>query len=337
MNSEIPRREFLATAAAAAAGITASATAATPASTTKRFEYDIERFRKVDPALIRYERVQTFTAGKPDARRLAVAPNKRLYVGCAASVTMLDDHGCVVTDIATPAAVRGVAVYGDGTVFAAVKDHIEVFDAKHKRIATWDAPPGRPILTGIAVGQNDVFVADAGNRIVWRYDRSGKLMRRIGEKDEQRKIPGFVVPSPFFDVELGADGLLRVANPGRRTIETYTIEGDLELSWGKPGAAIDAFCGCCNPGNIELLPDGRVMTFEKGLPRVKIFSATGEFDCVVAGPTSFSNPNKSPEAVESGYGGLDGAIDQAGRVYVLDLVSLDIQVFAPKAEGKAAS
>jgi hypothetical protein len=63
---------------------------------------------------------------------------------------------------------------------------------------------------------------------------------------------------------------------------------------------------------------------------VKIFSATGEFDCVVAGPASFSNPNKSPEAVESGYGGLDGAVDAAGRVHVLDLVSLDIQVFAPR-------
>ena len=336
MKNEIPRRQFLRDSALAAGAVALTATAgARPAadSQVERFQIDIDRYRKVDPALVRYECVQRFTAGKPEARRLAAGPEKRLYASCATSVTILDDHGCVVTDIPTTAAVRAVAVTGEGDVFAAVKDHIEVFDSKKKRTAKWDAPAGRPLLTGIAVSANDVFVADAGNRIVWRYDRSGRLMRRIGEKDEHRNIPGFVIPSPFFDVEVGADHLLRVTNPGRHKVETYTFDGELELSWGKPGAAIDAFCGCCNPCNIELLPDGRVVTFEKGLPRVKIFSATGTLECVVAGPTSFSDPAKSPELIESSYGGLDGAIDSSGRIYVLDLINAEIQVFAPKASG----
>jgi len=333
MMNEIPRREFIRNAAVAAGAVAVSANAsarATGGASVERFQYDVDRYRKVDPALIRYERQQQFTAGKIEARRIALGPDKRLYIACANAVAILDDHGCVVTEIPTAAAVRAVTVAGDGTIFAAVKDHIEIFDARQKHLATWEAPKGRPLLTGIAVARDDVFVADAGNRIVWRYDRSGKPMRRIGEKDAQRNIPGFVIPSPFFDVEIGTDGLLRATNPGRHRIETYTFDGDLEVAWGKAGAGIDALCGCCNPCGIELLPDGRVMKFEKGLPRVKIFSAKGELDCVVAGPESFSNPAQSPESLESMYGGLDGAIDREGRVYVLDLVGAAIQVFAPK-------
>jgi hypothetical protein len=59
------------------------------------------------------------------------------------------------------------------------------------------------------------------------------------------------VPSACLDVEIAPDGLLRVNNPGRHRVETYTFDGDLELFWGRPSAAIDGFCGCCNPVNLD--------------------------------------------------------------------------------------
>ena len=60
-----------------------------------------------------------------------------------------------------------------------------------------------------AVTETEVFAADAGNRVILRYDKSGKLLRRIGEKDKERNVAGFIIPSPFFDVEIARDGLLR--------------------------------------------------------------------------------------------------------------------------------
>jgi hypothetical protein len=329
----IARRQFLSeTTLAVGATLSAAALArAKAAVSTPAHTYDIERFRKVDPALIRYERVRRFTVPKPEPRRLAIGADGLLRVAAGNSVLVLDASGSPRHEIELGSAARAVAVAPDGTLFVGVKDHVEIFDAARKRIATWDAPKGRPLLTGIAVADKDVFVADAGNRVVWRHDRSGKFLRRIGEKDEHRNIAGIVVPSPFFDVEVARDGLLRVANPGRHRVETYTFDGDLELSWGKPGAAIDAFCGCCNPCNIELLPDGRVVTYEKGLPRVKVFSAKGELEGVVAGPASFADPSKSGAALDDdSHGGLDGAIDALGNVFVLDLIARDVQVFAPK-------
>lgn len=329
-SSEIPRRQFLRDAAivagAAAVATNARATPRTDAP-VKQLDTDLERFRKVDPALIRYERESHFSLAKTDARRLTIGRDGHVYVAASNSILALDARGNSLGEISTAAPVRGVAVASDGMVFAGVKDHVEVFDAKHKRVATWDAPQGKALITGIAVGVRDVFVADAGNRIVWRYDRSGKLARRIGEKDTARNIPGFVIPSPYFDVEIGADGLLRVSNPGRHRVETYTFDGDLEASWGKPGAGIASFCGCCNPCNIEVLPDGRVVTFEKGLPRVKVFSAQGDLECVVAAPASFADPGRNPD---NSLGALDGAIDSQGRVFVLDSIAGDVQVFAPR-------
>jgi hypothetical protein len=294
------------------------------------FTYDIDRFRDVDPKLIRYTRTFRFPVPKPEPRRIALGPDQRLRVAAGNTILTLDSNGGLLGTIAASSPVRSVALAPDGTLFAGIKDHLEVFDTESRRVATWDAPKGRPLLTGIAVAASDVFVADAGNRIVWRYDRSGKVLGRIGEKDEQRNIAGFVVPSPFFDVEFGPDGLLRVANPGRRLVETYTVNGDLEFSWGKAGAAIDAFCGCCNPCNLELLPDGRVVTFEKGLPRVKIYSARGELDCVVAAPSAFANPTEDNACENCNYVGLDGAVDAKGNIFVLDLIGGDVHVFTPK-------
>ena len=104
---------------------------------------------------------------------------------------------------------------------------------------------------------------------------------------------------------------------------------DFELAWGKASAAIDGFCGCCNPIGIALTSDDRYVTCEKGLPRVKVYAEHGEFECVVAGPETF------PENARVGAGnpvgddakaGLDIALDDKDRVYVLDQVAGNVHV-----------
>ena len=122
-----------------------------------------------------------------------------------------------------------------------------MFDSKGARAARWESPDPKTWFTGLAAGEKDVFAADAGKLVVLRYDRSGKIVGRIGRKDADRNVPGFIVPSPFLDVIIHRDGLLRVNNPGRHQVEAYTFDGDLEGAWGKPTAAIEGFCGCCNP------------------------------------------------------------------------------------------
>ncbi len=102
--------------------------------------------------------------------------------------------------------------------------------------------PPAASLSGIAAAEQDVFVADAGNRIVWRYDLSGKLKGRIGRaRTRPKTIPASSSPATIFPLALGADGLLHVVNPRGLRVEAFTFDGDLELAWGKGSPGVDGF------------------------------------------------------------------------------------------------
>lgn len=297
------------------------------------FAYDVERLAKTDPKLIGYEQAASFSGIHPEPRRIAVGPADRLYLATRNGVDIMDGQGTKLGEIGLSSPARCVAVAEDGTVYVGQRDHLEIFDARGQPVATWETPSRKTWFTGLSVGSNEVFAADSANRVVFRYDRSGKLSGRLGEKSQERNIPGLIVPSPYLDVKLGADGLLRLNNPGRHCVEVFTTKGDLEFSWGKPSAGIEGFCGCCNPIGLALLPDGRCITCEKGLPRVKVYSAERAFECVVAGPELFRDNSRAGSVTDRSagtLGGLDAAVDSQGRIYILDLVVGDVRVMKRK-------
>ncbi len=338
-NSDCTRRQFLkqGTAAGCLVGVATAlgndALRAAPPPPPNPFAYDVRRFTKTDPNLVQYRETGRVSPLREDARRLAVGPNDQLYVAAGKRVSVLDQTGVVLSEIVLEETVRCLTVCPDGELFVGLQDHVEIVDAKGRVRGRWNSLGPRTWLTGVAVAGEDVFLADAGNRVVLRCDRAGKVVKRIGEKNADRNIPGFIIPSPFFDVEIHRDGLLRVTNPGRHRVEAYTPDGDLEFSWGNASTGISGFCGCCNPINIALLEDGRAVTCEKGLPRVKVYRTDGVFESVVAGPESFPESGKIAAESRPGggpYGGLDVGVSRAGRVYILDVAKGDIRVMEPK-------
>jgi hypothetical protein len=330
----VSRRRFLAggiTGATLLLGHSSTTSAAT--SRDNPFSYNVDRYRRVDPKWLRYDKASSFETPRGDPRRITMDHQDQLHLAAGNEVVVLDRNGLPLSSIACDAPVHCIAIASDGVRYLGFKDHIEVFSTRGERVARWDAIGGRPFVTGLAASDRDLFIADAGNRVVLRHDRSGTLLGRIGERDRNRDIPGLIVPSACLDVEFGRDGLLRVNNPGRHRVETYTIDGDLELAWGRPSAAIDGFCGCCNPVNLELLPDGRCVTFEKGLPRVKVYSPDGKLEAVVAGPDQFVEVGAISPALDADGapgGVLDGAIDSTGRIYGLDTVGRRVNVWQRK-------
>lgn len=337
----LTRRQFFerSTAAAGLFGLAAS-TGQAASSRSNPFAYDISRLAQTDPALLHYERVARITDLRKNPRRIAIGPEDTLYVAAGNYLSAFDAQGVPLREIALGGAASCLAVGPDGDLFAGLRDHVERFNSKGQRRDTWESPGPRTWLTGIAVSGDNVFLADAGNRIVLRCDAAGKVLGRIGARDKERGVPGFIIPSPFFDLEVHRDGLLRVGNPGRHRVEAYTLNGDLELAWGRPSNQIDGFCGCCNPINLALFPDGRVITCEKGLPRVKVYQADGTLESVVAGPETFPANAKATSGARladgTPPGGLDAAVDSKGRVYILDFVQGDILVMARKS-GTAAT
>jgi len=305
----------------------------------KAFDYNLEAYAKIDPALIRYDQQATIPLDMLEPRAVAVGPGDRIFVAGDKVVVMFDADGKKLKTIKLEQEPHCLAVAkaehaSPGRLYVGMKDHVEVYDADGRRQAVWSAPGRRTVLTSIAVGDEDVFAADAGSLVVWRYDLNGKVIGQIGKRDPSRNIPGFVVPSPYFDVAIAPDGLLRVANPGMHQVEAFTFDGHLELSWGKRGMGIEAFCGCCNPSNIAILSDGRIVTAEKGLPRVKVYSPIGEFECVVVGPSVLApnSPMLTECCDERTLHPADLAVDSRDRILVLDPLASAVRVFVHRSD-----
>ncbi len=298
------------------------------------YAYNLSELAKVDPNLILYAQSgPSVNTGFKQSRAVALDSNGRVYVAGDKAIRVFSSAGSPERMIELSGEPRCLTVAGDGSIYVGFADHVEVLNAEGKRVASWDSLGDEAVLTSIARYEDRVFVADAGHRVVLHYDTAGALIGHIGEKDADKDIPGFVIPSPHFDLAVSRDGLLRVVNPGRNRIETYTSDGHLEFWWGQRSVKIEGFCGCCNPVNFALLPDGGFVTSEKGLVRVKVYNSDGRFIGVVAGPAQLTGGSllricETPEECQGPA--FDVAAGADGRIYVLDTIENVIKVFTRK-------
>jgi hypothetical protein len=297
----------------------------------KEFVYDIDDKVKIDAALVLYhESANPIRTGFSQSRGIATDADGAVYVAGDTAIHLFDDAGNFQKEIKLDNSPRCLAVSESDKIFIGMKKHVQVYDSRTKQLTGWQSLNDKAVLTSIAVLKNDVFVADAGNRIVLCYDTSGKLINRIGKKDKERNIPGFVIPSPYFDLAIASDGLLRVVNPGRHRIEAYTFDGDLEFWWGNYSSDVEGFCGCCNPVNFAILEDESFVTCEKGLVRVKVYDVDGNFVGVVAGPEQLIKTSEMKIChipADCQAGGFDLAVDDRQRVLVLDTITNVIRTF----------
>ena len=307
----------------------------------EQFEYRIDDYKKVDPAWIRWRQTAMFDVRVPQARAIAVGPEDRVYVAGPQALHVLEPDGKARTEVALESAPSCLAVGGArhavlGRIYLGLKDRMELRQPDGTPAGDWESLGPKALLTSIALGEKDVFAADAGSGMIYRFDVDGKQLGRIGQRDAERRLGRFVVPSPFFDVAVAPAGTLYAVNPGLLRIESYTPDGKLQLFWGRGSAEIDGFFGCCNPANIAVLPDGRIVAAEKGLLRVKVYSAEGALDGVVAGPEQLDSPGAAPEEglADREYAAVDVAVDSRGRVLVLDRTTGVVRVFEEKARDK---
>jgi len=288
------------------------------------FEYNIERFKESDSSLVHFSEVGRIPLELPHVYGLAVGPKGNIYVSGDEAVHVFSGDGIRQSTISVDEPVHCLAVENNGDVYLGMNDHVEVYDLDGIKKAGWESRGEEAIFTSIALSEDYVFVADAGNLIVWKFDKTGSLLQRIGEKDENKDIPGFIIPSPYFDVAVDPDGFLWAANTGRHSLENYTMDGGFRTSWGKFSMGMEGFCGCCNPTHFIFLEDGSFITSEKGIARIKIHNQLGEMVSVVAGPDQF---------VE-GTVGLDLAVDSAQRIFVLDPKQRLVRIFTKNQDGQ---
>ena len=282
----------------------------------------------IDPAMIGYHEAAGFSVALHEPRALAVDADARIYVGGDRAVVRYSGDGKKLAEIALQAEPRCLAVGArdhlhPGQLYVAMEDHVEVYDPQAARVAVWDSRGPEAVFTSIATTENEVWVADAGNRLVWRFDAAtGRLLEPVGKPDPSQHRPGFLITSHYFDLAAGNDDLVYVVNPRLLHVEGFTHKGEFETAWGKGSSSVADFFGCCNPAQLAVLPDGNFVTAEKGMPRVKIYSGDGRFLTVVAGPSQLTD---TP---------ADLAADRQGRVLVLDGRAKKVRVFEKNSANK---
>ena len=213
-----------------------------------------------------------------------------------------------VWTLKTPYPVTSLSNSGD-TIYASTVELILVIGTDGKLKDEWGPFEDKSYITSVASDRKRVAYADAGNKMIVILDKEGRVEKIIGQNDGQ-----FILPSPYFDVAIDAPGNLLVANTGHRRIETRSPEGRLISSFGEPGMAPGAFCGCCNPAHFIVTPTGFV-TSEKGINRIKILGKDGEFIEFV------SSENKFVASVPLDLASVDGSIIYAANPYDSKLYS----------------
>lgn len=239
--------------------------------------YDLGPYAEVDPELLAWRVLVEVPVELSEPTGIASLPDGAIGVCGDRSLLVVDRTGAVLERWDLDGEPTCVAARPDGTFYLGLPDHVEVARRGAAGTTTWPGLGPQAIVTSIAVVGPDVFVADAGNRMLMRFAADGRLAGRISGE--------FAVPSPFFDAAGSPDGTLWIADPGHRTVRHFTSDGKLLGSWGTSSLAIEGFGGCCNPVHVAVLPCGMIVTAEKGLPRIKVYEPEGSLATVVVGPS----------------------------------------------------
>lgn len=255
-----------------------------------------ERLRQVDPALVKWQQVAKIDLGTQTAKSLDVDEKGNLYVVDGVSLRSWS----LAKPDETPAVVPVQA------------DLVQYGSELFLTTAGAMADGTGSVVTDVERAGTDTWVADSGKREIRRVAADGSVKMVVGRGQ-------LIVPSPHLKVVLKPDGNLLVNNPGKLRVETWSPQGKLLSHFGRAGVDIEGFSGCCNPIDIAVLPDGRIVTAEKGLPRIKLYKPDGTFDCVVATPADLSR-EAQPELT----------VTKSGRILVLDAPRRVVRVYAPK-------
>lgn len=285
------------------------------------YALEVEQYRRVDPGLISHEETRNLSLGSMQASAITYYKGRLYIVGDSSLVKILTDGTASeqFNILPDPTSLR----VEDGQIFIGYKSFVAAYDHAGNLLQKWKDLGERAVITNLAGNDQQVYVADAGNRKVFIFTKEGEPVGEFEGKAETEAGHGFIIPSANFDLVVNNFGELWVVNPGKHALENYSDDGRMRGFWEKTSVDIDGFLGCCNPARITVLEDGSFVTSEKGMVRIKIYDQSGRLKSVVAPPDLFKEEGEAP----------DICADEAMVVYALDVNRNLVRIFEPKDNG----
>jgi len=310
--------------------------------------------RHIPPEWIGYQQTAVFACpigGK--ATCFALFDDSTFVIGSAdpPRLSLFDDTGTLLRTIDLPEEPRAIVCGTPNTIFTdkivvAHLAQIAIYHAEGKQVASHELNDEKLDIRSLVLTSKYLFAADTGNRLIYRFNPSDHWHTlAIGTSASPvhvtsvfsrhaKPFDGFVVyAAPITMTFSHQSGLLYIANPGRHRVDVFTQDGfyQPELSWGEPSSSLSGFAGCCNPIGLAALDDGRMLTVEKAIPRIKIFRTDGHLDTVVAGPNILEDVPATLGRTPTEPGGRYFAAVplSEGRIAAFDYEYAVVRLFSP--------
>ncbi|MDR3181320.1 MAG: hypothetical protein LBT89_00110 [Planctomycetaceae bacterium] len=315
----------------------------------------VKSHQYVPPQWITYRQTKLIEVGVTEPLCFAAVDGNSFVTGEASppSLIVFDYNGQTVKRFPLPQKPEAVTFCNEKFAVA-FADGIGIYNADGKHEKTLQTSMPQTDIRSLVFTDDAVFAADTAARRIYKFDSAGTLVKTFGEayagaeKDgstaEQggEHFTGFTVyQSPLTMTLSPKTGLLHITNPGRHRIETFTQDGQYEaaLSWGYASGDLGGFAGCCNPVAVASLADGRTITAEKGVSRVKIYRTNRLLDCVVAGPGELDHcPLSIPKRrrVKANDRNFAVGVLPNESIAVFDLNWKLLRIFTPRQENKGS-
>lgn len=199
--------------------------------------------------------------------------NGEIIIATPNNLSIYQPNGKLVNNFAIGSNLRDIAVNND-LIYLLFPARIEVYDFSGDLKNDWEACGENSDYCSMAVSPDYVFATDASNKNISQYNLKGSLVRFIESPNR------FIIPSYSFGITY-ANERIYCSNPGRHSVEQYSVSGEYQGSFGGSGEAPGYFCGCCNPVYLSYTSRGEIITSEKGKPRISCYDSQGNFQNIL--------------------------------------------------------
>ena len=256
----------------------------------------------IEPARVGYVQTAQIKVDFKKVSALAVDADDRIYVAGDKSLCRFSPQGKPEMRIALPYEPTCLTVanrqhLAPGRIYVGFVDHVESYEADGIAVGVLGQGLGEKArLASISTSEVYIFIADAGQSVVQRFDWKGRLLEPIGASSPGHftsMVKGANLP---FDLVVGLDDLVYVVNRRDHRVEGHSYLGKMEFHWGQGSPAVEDFAGPSNPAHLALTADGRFVTAEEDPLRVKVYAWSENrvaLEDVVCGPGR-DRPGRGP-------------------------------------------
>jgi hypothetical protein len=248
---------------------------------------------------------------------IALDSEDRILVLGDGEVRAFEPNGDFIRNWRAPAGAQCLTVGQENQIYFGLMGRVEIYSAIGNRIGGFAVVDGNHAanITSIKISEAEILVADAAARFIRRLDSNGKQTGDIGT---QGKVRGFMLPNRSLDFDVSPSGVIFAADSGRHRVSSWTLSGSPIGYFGKFGHTNPQdFVGCCNPVNLAIAPDGKIVTAEKVIARLKVYDPSGKILALI-GPEHFD-----PKCVH-----LHLAVDSKDRILVADPMRRELKIFS---------